>query len=290
MSDTINETVDRILNSINEERGIARDVFSATNEILEYVKKKYPSVASGNFKIMIYNKRVDVTWVVYNNSDRGKSQTIFNPDGSIRVNYVFRAHDGVLDTAAAMESIQHELEHLWEKLHYGKPYKDQNLYQYGRELMNSDFVFDNIIGDILYLSRNWEQRAYYNGLYGYLINSRNNGKSELENMKETQIFKGLTTLIDDVKLLKQAMNTYQDKPMAVVTVNKLHERFKLTLNDIVNIGEETIRRITREIYRTVHKAMEDNKENKSTGIEIHERVNFDNRDYISKRYGKTKIL
>lgn len=261
----VNETMSKILSYINEERGIARVVYQATNTIWNSIMQRYQNDGSeqGELNVNLFNERVRIIWRFYRFNTKEQREThslsnnmARNGDGSWTITFTFSMLQGKIDVPESMESIQHELEHLWERINKPTPYKDRKLYDYAKKLLNSDFVFDNCIGSIIYASRDWEHRAFANGVYGYLVNA-NNGKDCLQNLENTRQYKLLDRLIQDVGMIKSAAGTWRNYPRAEQTISNLVNKFGIGFEDIVKLGESGIESVRRSLYRAYAKAKDD---------------------------------
>ena len=141
----------------------------------------------------------------------------------------------------------------------GTSYKNMDLYNYGKTLMNNPNEYKRSIGLILYLSQKWEQRAFANGVYQYLINHKYPENSFI-NIKETQLYGGLLQLKQSVKMLKEIAEPYQH-PFIHIELNQLKNNYNITFDKLIQIGEEAINNIIRILGRTLSKVEDDlNKE------------------------------
>lgn len=275
----INETVNQIINYLNEDRGISSIVFNcvmeANNALLESISKtdsiplsQYKGITfkKGEFNITFDRDVITIKWQWYNFKTKefiedgivpnNKGKMIKKMDG-YEINLIVEAVSGKTETARAMEVLQHELEHLWERKNYGKSYGNMDLYKFSEILMNDTVnEYNRYIGIILYLSKKWEQRAFANGVYGYLLNHENN-LSPRVNVKETQLFNALIKLKDALKKIKEVGNNWEHFPLTRKTALVLKTEYNFGYDKIMRIGYETIENITRILGRTLSKAEQD---------------------------------
>ena len=188
---------------------------------------------------------------------------INNKSGQLRktidgyeINITVRAVNGKIDFARTLEALQHEFEHFWERLHMGHPYKGMNLYKVADQLLCDTYNdYNQSIGRILYMSRKWEQRAYANGVYQYLM-SHPVPNLTRENIKDTQLYRALIFLKKDVEKLK-AVKEPSQHPFLRATLSKLRSDFGIQYEQIITIGEKAIDNIVRILGRTLSKAEND---------------------------------
>ena len=272
-----NDIINRITKIINEERSIPFEITNIINDIkyrLNDEVKKSPSLPynknyitfkKGQFDVRIFNETVKIIWEYYSfiNEDLKNKVFINNKSGQLRktidgyeINITVRAVNGKIDFARTLEALQHEFEHFWERLHMGHPYKGMNLYKVADQLLCDTYNdYNQSIGRILYMSRKWEQRAYANGVYQYLM-SHPVPNLTRENIKDTQLYRALIFLKKDVEKLK-AVKEPSQHPFLRATLSKLRSDFGIQYEQIITIGEKAIDNIVRILGRTLLKAEND---------------------------------
>lgn len=212
----VENTLCEIINVLNEERGISDIVsnlsFKIKDNIINAIENtksqpinynevtfKKGSLEEFNFN----NKNITINWSYYSFA----SNDILNKfpyripssncnkasNNSYILNIIIVAINGKFVLTTTMETIQHELEHIWETSNIQNSYKNMSLYEYGNQLLKEQNEYKKSIGIILYLSQKWDQRAYANGVYQYLINHKQPEHSRL-NIKDTQLYGGLINL------------------------------------------------------------------------------------------------
>lgn len=295
----INNTLNEIVSIINEERGISDVVSNLTfrikNTIINAIKnsKSLPiNYDEVTFKKGILeefsfnNKNITIKQIYYSfatneilnkfpykiPSSNCKKLT----NNSYILNITIVTINGNFILTNVMETIQHELEHIWETSNMQHSYKNMNLYEYSNQLLKEQNEYKKAIGIILYLSQKWEQRAYANGVYQYLINHKYPEHSRL-NIKETQLYGGLINLKKSVKLLQSMTEPYQH-PFARSVLIILKNNFDIQFEQLIDIGKKTIENIIRILGRTLSK-VEDNLSKKEKG-----EVLFPNYNFINKRF------
>ena len=272
-----NDIINRITKIINEEHSIPFEITNIINDIkyrLNDEVKKSPSLPynknyitfkKGQFDVRIFNETVKIIWEYYSFINEVLNNKVFinNKRGQLRktidgyeINITVRAVNGKIDFARTLETLQHEFEHFWERLHMGHPYKGMNLYKVSDQLLCDTYNdYNQSIGRILYMSRKWEQRAYANGVYQYLM-SHPVPNLTRENIKDTQLYRALTFLKKDVEKLK-AVKEPSQHPFLRATLSKLRSDFGIQYEQIITIGEKAIDNIVRILGRTLSKAEND---------------------------------
>lgn len=276
------ELTDSILNEItnilNEERGISDIVsnltFKIKNNIISAINnsKSLPinynevTFKKGTLEEFNFNnKNITIKWAYYsfasneflNNFPYKIPTSNCNKitNDSYILNITIVAINGNFVLTKIMETIQHELEHIWETSNMQYSYKNMDLYEYGNQLLKGQNEYKKAIGSILYLSQKWEQRAYANGVYQYLINHKYPEHSRL-NIKETQLYGGLISLKKSVNLLKSIKEPYQH-PFIRSTLVNLKNNFNIQVEQLINMGEEASENIIRILGRTLSKVEDD---------------------------------
>lgn len=148
----------------------------------------------------MYNKNglsVMIKWVCYNyyTLPLGTATLQYTGETSIDENYMkfeVISYNGKLDYKEFYDTIQHEVTHYYEQKVWGRRFAkgDKN---YGNALKNAKSAnsdnIDKYVALIIYAKSYFEQRAYLNGAYQYMMNS-NDYSSKFENsMKETPLYK-----------------------------------------------------------------------------------------------------
>lgn len=275
----LNETFNEVLQRLNEDRTISSVVKNTMWEIERILKEQisssktqpckfnYVTFKEGNFRLNLFEKNVVFKWKYYSfpNGILKRSLNIGSDNGSLNVinennyeiNFIIKAIQGNADLSRSLETIQHELEHLWEILNYGKSYTDNDLYGFSQTLMDSTNTYEIYVGCILYLSRKWEQRAYANGVYSYLMKHPERDLAR-ENIKETQLYKGLLFLKESLAKIKNlGEDGWFNSPYTKSISYKLKTQYKTNYNKLIKIGENAVNDITRILGRTLSKVEDD---------------------------------
>lgn len=290
----IENTLYEIVNIINEERGISDIVsnlaFKLKDKIINAIKDsqslpinydevtfKKGTIEEFNFN----NKNITIKWVYYSFATNEVLDKfpykipLSNCNKLTKDSYILNitivAINGNFTLTNVMQTIQHELEHIWETSNMQHSYKNMDLYKYSNQLLKGRNEYEKAIGLILYLSQKWEQRAYANGVYQYLMNHKYPELSRL-NIKETQLYGGLINLKESVKLLRAIKEPYQHPFIRSVLID-LKNNFNIQFSQLIEIGEKTINNIIRILGRTLSK-VEDDLSKKEKGEVLFPNYNF----------------
>lgn len=294
----IENTLYEIVNIVNEERGISSEVRNKVNDVkyqlINSIKncqslpynKDFITFKKGNFDTVIFDRPITINWEYYSfiNEDLKNKTYIKDCSGQLHqiingyeINLIIKAVQDKIDFSRTLETLQHEFEHLWERIHLMTSYKGMNVYKVSTQLMNDHYnEYNQSVGRILYLSKKWEQRAYANGVYQYLINHPIPNLTR-ENIKDTQLYNALIILKEDVKKLKN-INNAEQHPLLKSTLLDLKSDFGIQFPQLIEIGEKTINNIIRILGRTLSK-VEDDLSKKEKG-----EVLFPNYNFINKRF------
>lgn len=262
----LNNNIDRIIRRVlNEELGINQEVYDASNQVFELIQddlKKHNiqsielngvngKVYSNRIECYIHSKKVNVLYRFYyfdTNNDylayrkqnpsitQAKTNVTDNADEFlIKVNYV--VCDGILNNML-YDQMQHELNHAFQQIISGKKYTygkvRQHIQKIPKALLNDKEI--RCANFILYMSRNFEQDGFANGLYASLMRNNEydiNNSGAVHNLKQLQgAIRMLSSCQDDAKF---------------------KSNFGISKNRIIKYGEKSAIRLTKLINRVIFK-------------------------------------
>lgn len=281
-----------VLNDIDrmiiEERGIAFEVTEIVNSIGKEIENNINQTSSlpyningitfkkGQNTINKFNIDISVWWNYYSYSSEDlmklyppKKINSFNK--TLKTVYLtIVAINGIINRQDMYESLQHEIQHLFEIEKRGKTYNDTDLYQFATKILAQPLTeYETILANIIYLSRKYEQNAYINGLYQFLIKAEN--LMDLDNLlMDSRIFKGLMVLKTYVKKLESIDKNH---PLVKSALNRYNTFFHNPYKEILKLGTNAIDEITRKIGRTISKVKDDVKDNRFFNEEIVYKIN-----------------
>ena len=272
-SQLIEECIQEINNIVLEDRHINNEVIYITNLLLTYLEdeiKKAPSLPYNkdgvtykkiNFFQTIFGIRVNFKCDYFNifmksGADLNK-RTVFDSQPDTKtIMATIVAVKGKIDEQEVSQGIQHEIEHLFERGKRGKPYGDEDLYKFAYKKMHNALTnYERAIAYIMYISRTYEQRAFVNGAYQYMMRS-NDYQNNFDNaLKETKLFQWYVGVKECLELIEE---TPKEHPLLR---SGLKPYGGLSKNDIVELAKETIENMSYLIGRLKSKVIDDyNKE------------------------------
>lgn len=271
----LNEISSKINEAINEELGISDEVKDKSAKLRDDVINRLKNIEktiidSGvsekkdNFQIEIANKKVFVQVHYYNFRDNTYYLNFIKKHGNIehsstsndgRFNVIilnFYSISGYIDKIDLYDSIQHEVEHIFQQVKAKKTFGNSNLYLYAYNSLNSDQIEKRILALISYMSNSFEQDGYVNGLYAFLKeNYRFNSKRF--DVKESPVYNKLTDLIYAKDFLIKNKNNANLQN----EISYYKDKFNLNYNDFIRLVTSSINEITKKIGKTIIKFKND---------------------------------
>lgn len=279
------EGLNEIRQILNEEQGISDEVSVALFDIEKKLEKAIePSretvvdlygttLKNGTFTVNLFGEVLAVDWRFFSFKKEiykelaniqtaqyaKKTEENKTPKITLRIPSV----RGKYDTLKIYEALRHELQHFYDDVKYRfKSRFDYNLYKLSLDMMESDHKKYNYeIGLILYLSVKFEQQAYLNGTYEYLVRHEN-PLNVRENILETNLYRLKDELKQTLALLKRyTPDQIYQYPYSRNNLLILKQHHNLTISKIIKIGEETLQRLIRCIGRVLTKVEKDISDN-----------------------------
>lgn len=266
----------RLIFEINEmmyeERSISDEVTLISTEIFYRIMSKIRpySLSSdmenefehkeGQFRYSKLNLKFNVSWEFYNIGDKTPRTPEMKQFSSIdlnrrAINITIVAVNGKIDNDSVIETIQHEISHFFEtSKRRGAPYKDMLQYKLAVAILQQDEKFTEAmvaIAEIIYISYNFEQRAFGNGAYRYLMNHAEDYFHNFNNaIKKTKLFKYLSSLDKDIKLLTNNKD-------AEYEIMETLKRFNMSYKNLMNTAHSARDGLIRMCGRIKSKAIDD---------------------------------
>lgn len=246
-------TAEIIYNLIEEDRSVSSIVTILSSKIFDIFKKnvninkKEPVVLNGRFRVSYGRIIITVNWQ-FQNQLSSNSNYRCRTHGSIDIStnnlfFSVKAINGLFDEKDAMETLQHELSHFFERLKRGKPYNDINNYKIAAKVLNtisteSNDIIVPIVANIIYLAHEFEQRAFANGAYQYLMRSQDYFNRFKKAIVKTRLFKHIEELKKELFYLEKIPATDENlvealKPYKGLTKEKLLKICKNTINSLI---------------------------------------------------------
>lgn len=226
-------------------------------------------------------KEIKIVWYYYSfyNKDvllkylRNIGKTRYVPN--INTLYVVvLAIQAKIDNETLKGGISHELTHNFQSVNMEKPLfsseKDFKVYNNSNKNINSNTQSFRILGTIVYLSYNFEQDAYLNSAYSYIIQECENGKEFLAVYSQTEAYNSLHKLRNNLDILKTALEI---KKIGPLTRKHCKDEYNVSIEQLYNNGEKAYKRYAKKLARMCGQALNDleNKQLKE-GALIHTRA------------------
>lgn len=255
-----------------EERSISDEVTLISTEIFYRIMSKIEpySLSSdmenefehkqGQFRYSKLNLNFNVSWEFYNIGNKTPRTSEMKQFSSIdlnrqAINITIVAVNGKIDNDSVIETIQHEISHFFEtSKRKGAPYKDMLQYKLAVAILQRDEKFTEAmvaIAEIIYISYTFEQRAFGNGAYRYLMNHAEDYLHNFNNaIKKTKLFKYLSSLDKDIKLLTNNKD-------AEYEIMETLKRFNMSYKNLMNTAQSARDGLVRMCGRIKSKAIDD---------------------------------
>lgn len=261
--------------AINEELGIADEVKNASdfikNEIISKLNQENKNIiADGvsskkiNFSEKVFNKTIHFQIGYYNFKDKIYYQKYINKYGDFegssvsndgKFNYIqinFYSISGYIDNKNLSDTIQHELEHIFQQVKAKKSFGGQQLYNYSFQFLNTNNLNDRALAIIVYMSRQSEIDAFINGLYGFLKNGHKLLGSR-EDIKESPIYQQLVNLKWAKKYIIDNINNIELQQAIAVYQNN----YDINYNKFLKLADYAIDNVNQKIGRVIIKYKND---------------------------------
>lgn len=277
----LNERIHKIVRRVlNEELGINDEVYNASNQILNlirqdiennnnFVKSKNSNISatkgSFNFPFMGTSIYVEYKSFVFNTLEEYQAAKKENPKelcnasswcGGVNGSGISVVYNRTIDNGydeSIRDRIQHELDHVFKSIKI-----DGNLTSNGglgnkvynvlhnkcdKSICNDKDM--KRIAYLLYYSKKYEQDAYGNGLYNWLMNTQTSPEDVIN---QSGIMKNINKLRMHIDYLKQLYNL-NDKSI----YSKVKKYYGISLGSIINKGEIALERTKKIINRIIFK-------------------------------------
>lgn len=274
------ETIQMVKDFINESQTISSVVVRITSKISSQLKEEYrkadvqvtndgSKIRRGIFSYEEYGFSLFVKWYWKNLPLKSHSYDEISETArmdaeakELFINVI--SVNGKYYPNSLNETLQHEIYHLFERQKRGKEYKNMTNYKIATSTFNKLATTDAIteeetherlisgcIASIVYMAYRFEQRAFYNGAYQYIMTSERDAYFNFDELlRETRLFRRLM----DVKFCMDELSTIDPKDSFLL--NEL-KKYKLTLGEVLKYGKNLIYRLEKMIIRLKDKVMTD---------------------------------
>ena len=257
---------DEIKKIIKEELGVSNEVINISKDILKMcieriknakvvekndilIKKSFNfnyKINDSNISITVYHRNFlnnDLFMLDGNEYITNGASILLAKNHSMCILNIFSVC-GTLQTEKAMETIQHEVEHIYQTFMMGKNFGGEMMYAKIKTDLESDDNDENKIGNMMYLSLKSEQEGFANGLYAYMMDKPSPYSNDLliesETWKKFQLLKQLVSELETNESLKKKFSVY-------------FENFGITINDL----KQSIKNFSSRIGKVIIKVKND---------------------------------
>lgn len=258
---------------INEELSIAEEVYGTSTQIFLKVAEEIKHYPYSNYKKgvkmqeftctgEILGKEIDVKVIHYNFGNHSyfekyKDEIDFDEGRTIcdgdRFNYIRMccySITGQLDSAAALDTIQHEVEHVYQGLMGSSLITTYNdLYTTAANNLNNKDERIRTLAFLIYNSQTFEIDAFVNGLYGFLM--QQNGFIDYDTICKCPLYERLLTYRTLLSNVLDDKEKYED-------VCRL--MFRKTLYQIIKSALKGEKYMMNKIGKVIVKARKDRQE------------------------------
>ena len=288
MIQQLDEDINKIL---NEELGISDEVVNVTNLIFdkiikEYKNKKYKNIIphgkgiyeyQGYFiETNVFGHNLTIEYSIFNFNDRICREEYIAKNGNGYLNagsnfrylgngenrklitnkimVVLEAISGnVINEENALDSTQHEIEHIFQQSSMDKEFGNLNLYRQVASNLYSKDKFKHNVALVLYMSFKSEIEGYANGLYAYVK----------QRLKENPI--NINQIFREIAAYEKLQQMYTAKNFINANINDKRMDAAFYPYRFTNIKKEkigkimdlTIREMVRRFGRALIKARKD---------------------------------
>lgn len=274
---------------LKEELGIADEVSSGKELIFlklreEYRNKNYEEKDGtedgvgekiGNFSVQLFGQTIFVNYTIYNFKDNLYRNNYIKKNGNSYLNCGSAVKYGesrtnrrvialmylncesvsgnLINTEGLKDSIQHELEHIYQQLKSKNEFGSASLYSIVRENLYSENEYDASLAMVLYMSFKSEIEGYSNGLYAFVFDKLKSFNTNVNTIfKESYAYEKLQEVYKAKDFIEQHLN---DKEFDIVFSK--YSKYKINKSNIFKIIDETISELLTRFGKALVKARKD---------------------------------
>lgn len=147
---------------------------------------------------------------------------------------------GALNKEKAMETIQHEVEHIFQQIRMGRSFGGDSLYAKIKTDMESEYENRSKVARLLYYTLKPEQEGFINGLYAFLMDSMEPYTEEL--LKKSEAWGSYVFSRNTFEELK-------DNPDMKRVFNEYFNDYGITIGKIETELDNLLHRIGRAVIK-----------------------------------------
>lgn len=270
----IREEIDNdIERLIKEELSISTELSNAANKIISMVeddmkREKYKpinidgvSYKEGNIRSNHFGKNIIVHYWYYNFFDkiyyekqRKRIKQINRNNNIDKIDITIFAISGYIDVNTLHDTIYHELEHIFQQTKADKMFTKSDMYEfvakrkYEVQPENPEYA----ICDSLYLSYDFEEDAYINGAYGFLMKVCDSYLDVESRLPQTQLYNVIEMLKFYYDIISKHKNRFDN-----VLHSASYKKFDLNANKLIKRIKFAIERIEKKTKNLKKKVKKD---------------------------------
>lgn len=276
-----------IIDFLFEDRGVSDEVSQIAMIVTSNILKEISDVVirekilptqyfewRGNYPFSGYGIKINVQWTFYN---VGHNSQIISKMRTSAVANISRHEMSVTllsvnmkyNASSFKETIQHEAMHFFENFKRGYvPYKEQHKYNKAYNYLKQNASIDTnnekldkaaktvlgikkYIAEIIYISTAYEQRAFANGAYSYLMQHQ-----EDASFKFSTAIRG-TKLFGWLKEIENAIDFFTEYKGSPDLLGDELEEYKIDRFELMSIAKGARKNLIRLMGRIISKAIDD---------------------------------
>lgn len=291
-------------NLLTEEMGIIRNVQSDTRVIVDKIKLSIKNTSSsptsfdmttyknGSFQIDVTisvdgnvspsSKIIKVNWYYFSFSDEQTKKdyltkipmrTSYNKSMNT-LSVVVLAINGIIDNNTLEDSVAHELTHNFQSiLKGGELLNDKTKANY--QTANRNFASNSenvrIIASVIYLTYKFEQDAFLNGAYAYILSEYEKNYDITDAYEKTEAYNSLQSLMYYLDIMHDALS---NNHVGNVTKDHCKSEYNMSFEKILAIGEKAYSRYSRKLARMYAQALADIRNKNITESDTYHTMTF----------------
>lgn len=165
---------------------------------------------------------------------------------------------GIIDNEILEGAIAHELTHNFQCINRNAPLlsneKAKEKYRNSDKNINKQTGLFKYIGIIVYLTYSFEQDAYLNAAYNYIMQECGNGEPFLYIYSQTEAYNSLHKMRNILDIIKESL---KDKQIEEILSQHCVNEYNCSLEKIYNNGEKAYKRYARKLARMCGQAIKD---------------------------------
>ena len=213
----------------------------------------------------ITKKLIKIEWKYFNFYDKATFSKYFGNVGKTKYNIAtntlsvsFFSINGIIDEEILEGGIAHELTHNFQNQNRTTPLlqngKIKKAYSNSDKNINTQNGLFKIIGIVAYLTYNFEQDAYLNAAYNYIMQKCGEDNEFLYIYSQTEAYNSLHRMRNCLDLIKKALN---DNDIKEKINQYCKNEYGVSLKNIYGNGEKSYKRYAKKLARMCGQAIKD---------------------------------